>query len=60
MPGRRNVIWVKEEPVVLPPVMAVLLQANIALYPVLIRTVLYWAPDLMARQRAARTLASIT
>jgi VWFA-related protein len=60
MPGRRNLIWVKEEPVVPPPVMGMLLQANIALYPVLIRTVEYGAPDFMATQHAARALAAFT
>lgn len=39
VPGRRNLIWIKEEPVVPPPVMGMLLQANVALYPVLVRTV---------------------
>jgi VWFA-related protein len=39
VPGRRNLVWIKEEPVVPPPVMGMLLQANVALYPVLVRTV---------------------
>lgn len=39
VPGRRNLVWIKEEPVVPPPVMGMLLQADIALYPVLVRTV---------------------
>jgi hypothetical protein len=47
MPGRRNLIWVKENPVVPPAVMGMLLQANIALYPVLVRTVQFTAPDYM-------------
>ena len=38
MPGRRNLVWVKEDPVVPPAVMGMLLQANIALYPVLVRS----------------------
>ena len=38
MPGRRNLIWVKEYPVVPPAVMGMLLGANIALYPVLTRS----------------------
>ncbi len=60
MPGRRNLIWVKEEPLVPPAVMGMLLQANIALYPVLIRTVGYGAPDIMAMQHAVRALAAPT
>jgi VWFA-related protein len=60
MPGRRNLIWLKEEPSVPPPVMGMLLAANIALYPVLIRTVDYWTPDFMAIQHAARGLAAVT
>jgi VWFA-related protein len=60
MPGRRNLIWVKEEPIVPPAVMGMLLQANIALYPVLIRTVEYGAPDFMATQHAAHDLAAPT
>jgi VWFA-related protein len=60
MPGRRNLIWVKEDPVVPPPVMGMLLETNIALYPVLIRSVLYGAPDLMAIQHAVRALAAPT
>lgn len=65
MPGRRNLIWVKEEPRVPGPVMGMLLQANIALYPVLIRTVIYGsfdgpAPDFMAMQHAVRDLAAVT
>jgi VWFA-related protein len=64
MPGRRNLVWVKEDPIVPPAVMGMLLQANIALYPVLIRTVDYgtltYAPDFMAVQRAGRALAAAT
>ena len=60
MPGRRNLIWVKEDPVVPPPVMGMLLETNIALYPVLIRTVEFGAPDFMATQHAARALAAPT
>jgi hypothetical protein len=47
IPGRRNLVWIKEQPVVPPPVLGLLLQANIALYPVLTRTVLYSGPDYM-------------
>jgi VWFA-related protein len=60
IPGRRNLIWVKEEPMVPGPVMGMLLQAKIALYPVLIRSVEYGAPDLMATQHAVRDLAAVT
>jgi len=75
MPGRRNLIWMKENPVVPSAVMGMLVQANIALYPVLIRTVIYDAgadllanntrqyrsmPDFMATQNAGRALAAVT
>ncbi len=75
MPGRRNLIWMKENPVVPPAVMGMLLQANIALYPVLIRTVIYDSgadllanntrqyrsmPDFMATQNAGHALAAMT
>jgi VWFA-related protein len=60
MPGRRNLIWVKEEPLVPPAVMGMLMQANIALYPVLIRSLEYGAPDVMAMQHAVRALAAPT
>ncbi len=60
MPGRRNLIWVKEEPMVPGPVMGMLLEANIALYPVLVRTVEYGAGDFMATQHAVRDLAAVT
>jgi VWFA-related protein len=65
MPGRRNLIWAKEEPLVPPAVMGMLLGANIALYPVLTRTVIYGsfggpAPDFMATQHAGRDLAAVT
>ena len=54
MPGRRNLIWVKEYPIVPPAVMGILLQANIALYPVLTRSVLFdpsYGGNFMARDR---------
>jgi VWFA-related protein len=38
MPGRRNLVWVKEDPTVPLAVMGMLLQANISLYPVLVRS----------------------
>ncbi len=76
MPGRRNLIWLKQDPMVPGAVMGMLLEANIVLYPVLIRTVVYGdagssfmantvhrqstAPDFMAIQHAARNLAAAT
>ena len=41
MPGRRNLVWMKEDPVVPPPVMGILLQSQIALYPVLARSLIF-------------------
>ena len=60
MPGRRNLIWIKEDPIVPTPVMGMLLQSGIHLYPVLIRTVDFSAPDFMGTQRAGRVLAAAT
>jgi VWFA-related protein len=37
--GRKNLVWLMDEPQVPPAVMAMLQQANIALYPVLVRLV---------------------
>jgi VWFA-related protein len=41
MPGRRNLVWLKEDPVMPPAVMGLLLQSNIALYLVQTRSVLF-------------------
>jgi hypothetical protein len=64
MPGRRNLVWLKDKPDVPAAVMGMLLQSNIHLYPVLIRTVeygtLFHAPDFMAVQHAAQALAAAT
>jgi VWFA-related protein len=38
IPGRRNLVWLKDKPTVPPAVMAMVLQNNIHLYPVLVRT----------------------
>jgi VWFA-related protein len=60
MPGRRNLVWLMDQPMVPPAVMGMLLQADIHLYPVLIRTVEYDVPDFMGTQRAGRDLAALT
>lgn len=39
VPGRKNLVWLMDEPQVPPAVMAMLQGANIALYPVLVRAV---------------------
>jgi VWFA-related protein len=39
VPGRKNLVWLKDQPAIPPFVMAMVQQANIALYPVLIRGV---------------------
>jgi VWFA-related protein len=59
MPGRRNLVWVKENPTVPPKVMAMLQRANITLYPVLIRTVTTKG-NIFAVQHAAQDLAAAT
>ena len=60
MPGRRNLVWLMDQPMVPPAVMGMLLQADIHLYPVLIRTVEYDVPDFMGTQKAGRDLAALT
>jgi hypothetical protein len=60
MPGRRNLIWVKESPAVPPAVMFMLQQADIHLYPVLVRSLFYHASDIMAVQQAAHQLGEGT
>jgi VWFA-related protein len=64
MPGRRSLVWLMNGPFVPPAVMGMLMQADIHLYPVLIRTVEYgsmaFAPDFMQTQRAGRALAAMT
>ncbi len=56
VPGRKNLVWFMDDPVNVPPaVMALLQQANIVLYPVLVRLVRYepGAPSLAATQALA-------
>ncbi len=55
MPGRRNLIWLKESPAVSPAVMLMFQQADIHLYPVMVRTVLTGS-DIMAVRHAAHQL----
>jgi hypothetical protein len=38
VPGRKNLVWIKEQPNVPPKAMLMLQEANIALYPVLVRS----------------------
>lgn len=59
LPGRKNLVWLKELPIVPPQVMAMAVQANVSVYPVLIRTVEY-ANDIFGLQHAARDLAKAT
>jgi VWFA-related protein len=56
MPGRKNLVWMMDNPLLVPPaVMALARQANIVLYPVMVRTVPFvW------KQQAARNLAALT
>jgi VWFA-related protein len=60
MPGRRNLVWLMDQPMVLPAVMGMLLQAGIHLYPVLIRTEEFDVPDFLGTQKAGRDLAALT
>jgi VWFA-related protein len=64
VPGRKNLVWVKESLQIPPVILAMAQQANIALYPVLIRTVVVgnltaaFGPDFMAIQHAVRDMAA--
>jgi VWFA-related protein len=65
VPGRKNLVWVKESLQIPPAILAMAAQANVALYPVLIRTVVVGnpfrpGPDFMATQHAVRDLAATT
>ncbi len=60
MPGQRNLVWLMDQPMLPPPVMDMLLQADIHLYPVLIRTGEWSAPDFLGTQKAGRDLAALT
>ncbi len=62
VPGRKNLVWVMDEPRVPGPVMAMLQQANIVLYPVLVRAVSCFACPRMEMQRehAMDALAAVT
>ncbi len=66
VPGRKNLIWLKESFQTPPSVLSMLAQANIALYPVLIRTVLVGnalkgsGPDFMDMQHKVRDFAATT
>ncbi len=64
VPGRKNLVWVKESLQIPTAILAMAAQANVALYPVLIRTVVVGnprrgsGPDFMAMQHAVRELAA--
>ena len=60
VPGRKNLIWLKEYPVVPPAVMAMAQRANVALYPVLVRSVLLSIRDIFGLQHAVEKLGEAT
>jgi hypothetical protein len=60
VPGRKNLIWLKEEPQVPPAVMAMLQAANVSLYPVLIRSVDPSIADISLLQHAVEDLGAST
>jgi VWFA-related protein len=66
VPGRKNLVWVKESLQIPPIILAMAAQANVALYPVLIRTVVVGnalkggGPDFMDTQHRVRDLAATT
>ena len=60
MPGRRNLVWLMDQPMVPAAVMGMLLQADIHLYPVLTRTVEFSERDFPGTQKAGRDLAALT
>jgi VWFA-related protein len=60
VPGRKNLIWLKEEPQVPPAVMAMLQAANVSLYPVLIRSVDLSIADIFLLQHAVEDLGAST
>jgi VWFA-related protein len=60
MPGRRNLVWLMDSPFIPPPVLGMLLQADIHLYPVLVRTVDPGDPYFLFKQRDGRDLAAMT
>lgn len=56
IPGRKNLVWLMSSPQVVPPeVLAMVQQANIVLYPVLVRST-----GAIELQDAARALAQVT
>jgi len=59
MPGRRNLVWLMDQPMVPPAMMGMLLQADIYLYPVLVRSV-DLGTDILGVQYAGRVLATAT
>jgi hypothetical protein len=60
MPGRRNFVWLMDRPSVPPAVLGMLLQADLHLYPVLVRTVQFTDPYFLFKQRDGRDLAALT
>lgn len=56
VPGRKNLVWLMDNPLLVPPaVMAMMQRANIVLYPVVVRSV----PDIW-KEGVARNLAAVT
>jgi VWFA-related protein len=60
VPGRKNLVWLQEEPQVPPAVMAMLAAANVSLYPVLIRSVDPSIADIFQAQHAVELLGAST
>jgi len=60
MPGRRNLVWLKQSLFIPPPIMGMLQQANIHLYPVLIRTVSTTDPDFLDKQHRVQAIAALS
>ena len=60
IPGRKNLVWLQEEPQVPPAVLGMMLQANVSLYPVLIRSVAPAIADIFGLQHAAERLGAST
>jgi len=61
VPGRKNLVWLMDDPNNVPPaVMAMVQRANIALYPVLVRTVRVVGGPLLPGNFGAKALAAAT
>jgi VWFA-related protein len=61
VPGRKNLVWLMDDPHNVPPaVMAMVQRANIVLYPVLVRTVRVVGGPLLPGNFGAKALAAAT